>query len=54
MSSIGFPSGHVKLYDSLYSDAISQEIELQSNDLLEGRLLSLVPASVQQQSNGSD
>ena len=53
-SSIGCPPGHVKLYDSFYSDAISQEIEQQTNDLLGGRLLSLVPASVQQQSNGSD
>ena len=54
VSSIGCPPGHVKLYDSFYSDAISQEIELQTNNLLGGRLLSLVPASVQQQSNGSD
>ena len=54
VSSIGCTPGHVKLYDSFYSDAISQEIELQTNDLLGGRLLSLVPASVQQQSNGSD
>ena len=44
----------MKLYDSLYNDAITQEIEQQTNDLLGGRLLSLVPASVQQQSNGSD
>ena len=54
VSSIGCPPGHVKLYDSFYSDAISQEIEQQTNDLLGGRLLSLVRASVQQQSNGSD
>ena len=54
VSSIGCPPGHVKLYDSLYNDAITQEIEQQTNDLLGGRLLSLVPASVQQQSNGSD
>lgn len=46
VSSIGCPPGHVKLYDSLYNDAISQEIEQQTNDLLGGRLLSLVPASV--------
>ena len=44
----------MKLYDSFYSDAISQEIEQQTNDLLGGRLLSLVPASVQQLSNSSD
>ena len=43
----------MKLYDSLYNDAITQEIEQQTNDLLGGRL-SLVPASVQHQSNGSD
>ena len=54
VSSIGCPPGHVKLYDSLYDDAISQEIEQQTNDMLGGRLVSLVPASVQQQSNGSD
>ena len=53
-SSIGCPPGYVKLYDSFYSDATSQEIEQQTNDLLGGRLLSLLPASVQQQSNGSD
>ena len=40
--------------DSLYGDANSQEIEQQTNDLLGGRLLSLVSASVQQQSNSSN
>ena len=54
VSSIGCLPGHVKLYDSLYDDAISQEIEQQTNDMLGGRLVSLVPASVQQQSNGSN
>ena len=39
VSSIGCPPGHVKLYDRFSSDAISQEIELQINDLLGGRLL---------------
>ena len=54
MSSIECLPGHVKLYDSLYDDAISQEIEQQTNDMLGGRLVSLAPTSVQQQSNGSD
>ena len=44
----------MKLYDSFYSDAVSKEIEQQTNDLLGDRLLSLAPASVKQQSNGSD
>ena len=39
VSCMGCPPGHVKLYESFYSDAISQEIELQTNDLLGGRLL---------------
>ena len=54
VSFIRCPPGHVKLCDSLYSAAIRQEIEQQTNDLLGKRLLSLVPASVQQQSNGSN
>lgn len=54
VSSVGCHPGHLKLYDSFHSDAISQEIEQQTNDLQGGRLLSLVPTSVQQQSNGSD
>ena len=45
--------GHVNLYDSLYHDAISQEVD-QTNDLLSGRLASLKFVSVQQQTNGSD
>ena len=52
VSSIGCLPRHVKLYDSLYNDAISQEIEQQTNDMRGGRLVSLVPVSVQQQSNG--
>ena len=31
----------VNVYDSLYNDVISQEIEEQANDLLGGRLISL-------------
>ena len=41
VSSIGCLPGHVNLYDSLYHDAISQEVEDQTNDLLGGRLASL-------------
>ena len=54
VSSIGCLPGHVNLYDSLYHDAISQEVEDQTNDLLGGRLASLQSVSVQQQTNGSD
>ena len=43
VSSIGCPPGHAKLHDSFYSDPISQEIEQQTNDLLGGTLLSLLP-----------
>ena len=46
MSSIGCLPGHVKLHDSLYDNAISQDIEQQTNDMLGGRLVSLAPASV--------
>lgn len=54
VSSIGCLPGHVNLYDSLYHDAISQEVEDQTNDLLGGRLASLQFVSVPQQTNGSD
>ena len=54
VSAIGCLPGHVNLYDSLYHDAISQEVEDQTNDLLSGRLASLQFVSVQQQTNGSD
>lgn len=54
VSSIGCLPGHVNLYDSLYHDAISQEVEDQTNDLLGGTLASLQFVSVQQQTNGSD
>jgi hypothetical protein len=46
--------GMVHLYDSLYHDAISQEIEEKANDLLGGSLLSLDFVPIQQQSIGSD
>ena len=54
VSSIGCQPGFVNLYDSLYHDVISQEIEEQTNDLLGGVLISLDFVPVQQQSNGSD
>ncbi|EDO48872.1 predicted protein [Nematostella vectensis] len=54
VSSLGCPPGYVHLYDSLYHDVISQEIEEQTNDLLGGSLISLDFVPVQQQSNGSD
>ena len=46
--------GTVGLYDSLYSDTISQEIEEQTNDLLGGSLVNLEFVPIQQQTNGSD
>ena len=44
-SSIGCLPGKVHLYDSLFHDVISQEIEEQTNDLLGGNLgeLQFVP-----------
>ena len=44
----------VNLYDSLYHDAIRQEIKGQTNDLLGGGLITLDFVPVQQQTNGSD
>ena len=53
ISSIGCLAGHVNLYDSLYHDIISQEVEEQTNDLLGGSLVALNFVPVQQQTNGS-
>ena len=38
VSSIGCLRGHVKLYDSLYDDVISQEIEQQTNEYARGQI----------------
>ena len=54
ISSIGCIPGMVNLYDSLYHDAITQEVEDQTKDLLGGQLTSLDYVPVQQQNNGSD
>ena len=54
ISSLGCMPGMVNVYDSLYNDVISQEIEEQGNDLLGGRLINLDYVPVQQQINGSD
>lgn len=54
ISSVGCVPGMVNLYDSLYHDAITQEIEDQTKDLLGGHLTSLSYLPVQQQNNGSD
>ena len=54
ISSIGCLPGKVHLYDSLFHDVISQEIEDQKNDLLGGSLVSLDFVPVQQQTNDSD
>ena len=54
ISSIGCFPWTVNLYDSLFHDVISQEIEDQTNDLLGGSLVALDFVSVQQQTNDSD
>ena len=54
VSSIRCLPGHVHLHDSLYQDAISQDVEDQTNDLLSGRLASVQFVYVKQQTNGSD
>lgn len=54
ISSIGCLHGSVHLYDSLYHDVISQEVQDQTNDLLGGNLIGLDFVPVQQQTNGSD
>ena len=54
ISSIGCVPGYVNLYDSLFNDIISEEVEDQRSDLLGGSLVGLNFVPVQQQSNGSD
>ena len=54
ISSIGCVPGYVNLYDSLFHDIISEEVEDQTNDLLGGSLVGLNFVPVQQQPNGSD
>ena len=54
VSSIGCLPGKVGLYDSLFHDVVSQEIEEQTNDLLGGHLVELQFVPVQQQTNDSD
>ena len=54
VSSIACLPGKVHLYDSLFHDVISQEIEEQTNDLLGGNLIELQFVPVQQQTNNSD
>lgn len=54
ISNIGCLPGKVHLYDSLFHDVISQEVEDQTNDLIGGNLVSLDFVSVQQQTNDSD
>ena len=54
ISSIGCVPGYVNLYDSLFHDIISEEVEDQTSDLLGGSLVGLNVVPVQQQSNGSD
>lgn len=54
VSSIGCSPALVNLYDSLYHDVISQEVEEQTTDLLGGNLIKLNCVPVQQQTNSSD
>ena len=48
------PPGTVNLFDSLYHDIISQEVEDQVKDLLADSFQKLEFAPCQQQRNGSD
>ena len=54
VSSVGCPPGTVNLFDSLYHDIISQEVEDQVKDLLADSFQKLEFAPCQQQRNGSD
>lgn len=54
VSSTGCLPGKVGLYDSLFHDVISQEIEEQTNDLLGGHSVELQFVPVQQQTNDSN
>ena len=54
VSSIGCLPGTVKLFDSLYHDIISQEVEDQVRDLLADSFQKLEYAPCKQQTNGSD
>ena len=54
VSSVGCPPGTVKLFDSLYHDIISQEVEDQVKDLLADSFQKLEYAPCQQQTNDSD
>ena len=54
VSSIGCLPGTVRLFDSLYHDIISQEVEDQVRELLADSFQKLEYAPCQQQTNGSD
>ena len=54
ISTIGCSPGIVKLFDSLFHDIISQEVEDQAQSLLADSFKELVYAPVQQQTNASD
>ena len=54
INSIGCHEGHITLYDSLYNNIISTEVEEQVKSLLSGRECQILVAPVQQQGNGSD
>ena len=54
ISSVGCPPGTVKLFDSLYHDIISQEVEDQVKYLLADSFQKLQYAPCQQQTNGRD
>ena len=54
ISTIGCSPGIVKLFDSLFHDIISQEVEDQAQSLLADSFKELVYAPVQQQTNAGD
>ena len=54
ISTIGCSPGIVKLFDSLFHDIVSQEVEDQAQSLLADSFKKLVYAPVQQQTNAGD
>lgn len=54
ISSTGYQSGIVNLYDSLYHDIIEKELEEQVQSLMADSYIGIANVPVQQQKNGSD
>eukprot|EP00795_Rhopilema_esculentum_P017025 gene17025-8530_t len=54
VSSIGYQNDEIKIYDSLYNNVISNEVEQQIECMLGGAPFRMMVASVQQPQNGSN